>query len=87
MPDLFADQEIAPSQVQDHAGANAPLADRLVELHVIEAISDETVRRTLGETPAQAVARRPLVHRAGRGGLRQPDGGRAGSLRRGGRHA
>ena len=29
MPDLFADQEIAPSQVQDHAGANAPLADRL----------------------------------------------------------
>ena len=63
------------------------LADKLVECHVIEAISDETVRRTLGEKPAQAVARRPLVHRAGRGGLRQPDGGRAGPLRRGGRHA
>ena len=63
------------------------LADRLVELHVIEAISDETVRRTLGEKPAQAVARRPLVHRAGRRGLRQPHGGRAGPLRRGSYHA
>ena len=57
------------------------LADKLVELHVIEAISDETVRRTLGEEPAQALARRPLVHRAGRGGLRRPHGGRARSVR------
>lgn len=63
------------------------LADRLVELHIIEAISDETVRRTLGEKPAQAVARRPLVHRAGRGGLRRAHGGRAGSLRRDGDRA
>ena len=63
------------------------LADRLVELHVIEAISDETVRRTLGKKPAQAVAGRPLVHRAGRGRLRRADGRRAGSLRRGGDHA
>ena len=63
------------------------LADRLVELHVIEAISDETVRRTLGEKPAQAVEGRVLVHRAGRGRLRQPHGGRAGPLRRGGRDA
>lgn len=60
------------------------LADRLVELHVIEAISDETVRRTLGGKPAQAVARRPLVHRAGRRGLRGAHGGRARPLRRGG---
>lgn len=63
------------------------LADTLVELHVIEAISDETVRRTLGEKPAQALAGRPLVHRAGGGGLRRPHGGRAGPLRRGRRGA
>lgn len=60
------------------------LADRLVELHVIEAISDETVRRTLGKKPAQAVARRALVHRPGGGRLRQPHGGRPGPVRRGG---
>ena len=60
------------------------LADRLVELHVIDAISDETVRRTLGEKPAQAVEGRPLVHRAGRGRLRGAHGGRAGPVRRGG---
>ena len=60
------------------------LADRLVELHVIEAISREAVRRTLGKKSAQAVAGRPLVHRARRGGLRRPDGGRARPLRRGG---
>lgn len=63
------------------------LADKLVELHVIEAISDETVRRTLGEKPAQAVARRPLVHRAGGRGLRRPHGGRARPVRRGGDRA
>ena len=63
------------------------LADRLVELHVIEAISDETVRRTLGEKPAQAVAGRPLVHRTGRGGLRRPHGGRAGPVHRSGHGA
>lgn len=57
------------------------LADKLVELHVIEAISDETVRRTLGEKSAQAVARRPLVHRAGGRRLRGAHGGRAGSVR------
>ena len=62
------------------------LADRLVELHVIDAISDETVRRTLGEKPAQALARRPLVHRAGGGGLRGAHGGRARPVRRGGEH-
>ncbi len=63
------------------------LADRLVELHVIDAISDETVRRTLGEKPAQAVEGRLLVHRAGGGRLRGPHGGRAGPVRRGGGRA
>lgn len=60
------------------------LADRLVELHVIDSISDETVRRTLGKKSAQAVAGRSLVHRRGRGGLRGAHGGRTGTLRRGG---
>jgi hypothetical protein len=59
------------------------LADTLVELHVIDAISDESVRRTLGKKPPQAVARRPLVHRAGRGGLRGAHGRHPGPLRRG----
>lgn len=60
------------------------LADKLVELHVIDTISDESVRRTLGKKPAQALARRPLVHRAGGRGLRRAHGGRAGPVRRGG---
>jgi hypothetical protein len=63
------------------------LADRLVELHVIDSISDESVRRTLGKKPAQAVEGRPLVHRPGGGRLRRSDGGRAGPLRRGGGRA
>ena len=41
MPDLFADQEIAPSQVQDHAGANAPLADRLRPAGLSEIVGQE----------------------------------------------
>jgi hypothetical protein len=63
------------------------LADALVELRVVDSISDESVRRTLGKKPAQAVAGRPLVHRAGRGRLRGAHGGRAGPLRRGGGRA
>lgn len=63
------------------------LADKLVELHVIEAISDETVRRTLGEKPARALEGRPLVYRAGRGRLRGAHGGRARPVRRGGDRA
>lgn len=59
------------------------LADTLIELHVIDTISDEGVRRTLGEKPAQAVASRALVHRAGRRRLRLAHGGRAGPLHRG----
>lgn len=60
------------------------LADRLVELQIVDSISDEAVRRTLGKKPAQALAEGALVH--GRGGrrLRQPHGGRARPLRRGG---
>jgi len=57
------------------------LADRLVELHVIDAISDETVRRTLGEKPAQAVAAAALVHPHGGRRIRRADGGRAGAVR------
>jgi transposase len=37
------------------------LAERLVELQVIEAISDETVRRTLKKTPSNRGRRRPGV--------------------------
>lgn len=59
------------------------LADKLIELHVIDAISDESVRRTLGKKPAQALARRPLVYRPGGRGLRGAHGGRAGAVRRG----
>lgn len=63
------------------------LADKLVELHVIESISDESVRRTLGEKPAQALAGGPLVHGHGRRRLRVAHGGRARPLHRGGDRA
>jgi len=63
------------------------LADKLVELHVIDSISDESVRRTLGKKPAQALAGRPLVHRPGGGGLRRAHGGRADVIRGGGPRA
>lgn len=58
------------------------LADRLVELHVVEAISDETVRRTLGGKSPQAVAESALVPARGGRRVRRPDGGRARPLRR-----
>jgi transposase len=35
------------------------LADKLVELHVVDTISDETIRRTLKKTPSSHGARRP----------------------------
>src|SRR5215203_2004483 len=41
MPDLFADQEIAPPQVQDSSGANAPLADRLRPSGLDEIVGQE----------------------------------------------
>lgn len=59
------------------------LADRLVELEVVDSISDEAVRRRLGKKSAQALAERALVHRGGRRRFRQPHGGRARPLRRG----
>lgn len=63
------------------------LADRLVELQVVDAISDEAVRRRMGKKSAEAVAEGALVH-CGRGRrLREPDGGRAGPLRRGGQRS
>jgi transposase len=40
------------------------LADRLVELQVVEAISDETVRRTLKKTRSSRGRKRPGVFRA-----------------------
>ncbi len=58
------------------------LADKLVELHVTEAISDETVRRTLGKKPAQAVAAPALVPTRGGRRVRRADGGRARPVRR-----
>lgn len=67
------------------------LADKLVELHVIDAISDESVRRTLGKKSAQALEKSSLVHGKGRRRLRlahgRPSGGRTGSLHRSGHGA
>lgn len=58
------------------------LADKLVELHVIEAISDETVRRTLGKKQSQAVAETALVPAGDGRRIRRAHGRRAGPLRR-----
>ena len=57
------------------------LADRLVALAIVDAISDETVRRTLKKERAEAVAQKVLVPRHGRRRLRLAHGGRARSLR------
>ena len=58
------------------------LADRLVELGVVDAISDEAVRRRLGKKSAEAMAEGALVHLNRGRRLRQPHGRRAGPLRR-----
>ena len=56
------------------------LADRLVELSVVESISDETVRRVL-KKHHQALAAHDVVYPAqAKRGVRVPDGGRAGCL-------
>jgi len=60
------------------------LADKLVELHVIDSISDESVRRTLGKMPARVGAGRPRTRCAGGGGHRGPRGRRTRPLRGGG---
>ena len=57
------------------------LADRLVALAIVDAISDETVRRTLKKERAEAVAQKALVPRHGRRRLRLAHGGRARPLR------
>ncbi len=57
------------------------LADRLVALEVVDAISDETVRRALKKEYRKARAEEALVHRVGRCRLRLAHGGRARSLR------
>jgi transposase len=56
------------------------LADRLVELRVVDSISDETVRQVLKKR-TQAVAEGAVVYPAGgRRRVRLRDGGRTGSL-------
>jgi transposase len=56
------------------------LADRLVELEVVDTLSDETVRRVLKKRD-QAVAEGAVVHPPGGGRrVRGGDGGRAGGL-------
>lgn len=55
------------------------LADKLVELKVVDSISDETVRRVLKKR-AQAVAEEAVVYLEGDGGLRVAYGGCAGSV-------
>jgi transposase len=57
------------------------LADRLVALEIVDAISDETVRRTLKKERAEAVAQKALVHRRGGRRFRLAHGRRARSLR------
>lgn len=58
------------------------LADRLVELSLVESISQETVRRTLKKKQAQALAQAQAVVHPTRGKRRlcRPHGRRAGSL-------
>ena len=57
------------------------LADRMVELGVVESLSYETVRLHL-KKHNQAVAEETVVHPQGRWRVRGGHGGRAGSLRR-----
>ena len=57
------------------------LADRLVALEIVDAISDETVRRTLKKERPQTLAQEALVHCGGRRRFRLAHGRRARSLR------
>ena len=57
------------------------LADRLVELNIVESISPDTVRRVLKKKRAEAVAPADVVHSAGAGRrVRLRDGKRAGGV-------
>jgi transposase len=53
------------------------LADRLVALEIVDAISDETVRRTLKKERAPTLAQKALVHHRGRRRFRLAYGRRA----------
>jgi transposase len=57
------------------------LADRLVALEIVDAISDETVRRMLKKERPQTLAQEALVHCGGRCRFRLAHGRRARSLR------
>lgn len=57
------------------------LANRVVELGVVESLSESTVRRVLKKR-AEALAEAVLVHPQGQRRVRGPDGGRAGVVRR-----
>ena len=57
------------------------LADKVVELGLVETLSYETVRLKLKKHP-QAVAEGAMVHSQGRRRIRGGDGGRAGPVRR-----
>ena len=55
------------------------LADRLVELAIVDAVSYQTVRRTLKKR-AQTAAEAAMVHPEGGCGVRMPDGGPPGPV-------
>lgn len=57
------------------------LAHEMVALEMVSDLSHETVRQVLGKKPAQAAPSQDVVHPAQAiGGVRGPDGGRAGGL-------
>jgi transposase len=57
------------------------LADRLVELGIMETVSDATVRRVLKKNHAQTVVTRAVVHPRRKRRVRRPDGRPARSVR------
>ena len=63
------------------------LADEMVRLTAHDSVSDETIRRRLGELQLQAVAGENVVHPEGRRRIRHSHGGRARALRRAARRA
>lgn len=64
-----------PPEGRDHWTLQL-LADKLVELNVVESISDDTVQRALKQC-AQTVAEKVLVHHQDKQGLHLADGGRS----------
>ena len=70
----------APPEGREHWTMQL-LADRLVELKIVESISDETVRRVLKKR-SQALAKEAVVHRTDHPGVPLADGRWARPLRR-----